>query len=327
MRKCIVITTIYPPTPTIKKYSQLSGYDLIIVADRKTPVSEYSTVTCIMLSLELQYKLFPSLASMIPENSYARKNIGYAYAIREKYDVIYETDDDNVPDDDWPNVPQIDIYTVTGPRVINIYKLFTEQHIWPRGLPLNLIKDDTQIIIERTNVYPAILQGLVDNDPDVDAICRLTNSILWTPFFFDKRNVIYTLKDCVCPGNTQNTMWLNSMIFYLLYIPSTVSFRYCDIIRTYVAQVLASSNHNMSIGFTDAHVTQLRNPHDLMKDFTEEIPVYQTVGKLLEILDGLCRRDGTTVSLDSVYERLFIEGIVDAKEVLIVKEWLKIVCH
>ena len=43
----------------------------------------------------IQYEILLNFAKICPENNYARKNIGYLYAIKNGAKLIFETDDDN----------------------------------------------------------------------------------------------------------------------------------------------------------------------------------------------------------------------------------------
>jgi hypothetical protein len=52
-------------------------------------------LNCIYLDVSSQKKLFPKLSELLPYNHYCRKNLGYLYAIKKGYKIIYETDDDN----------------------------------------------------------------------------------------------------------------------------------------------------------------------------------------------------------------------------------------
>ena len=97
--KCVVITTINPPTATILKHIQNRSYDVIIVGDNKTPSEQYRKLECIYLDVPSQNRLFHELSSLLPFNHYCRKNLGYLYAIKKGYKIIYETDDDNIPFD------------------------------------------------------------------------------------------------------------------------------------------------------------------------------------------------------------------------------------
>ena len=67
--------------------------------------------------------------------------VGYVLGFRKGADVIIDTDDDNLPYDHWafPNF-EGEYDTLIGQNdYLNIYQWFSDQHIWPRGLPLDAI--------------------------------------------------------------------------------------------------------------------------------------------------------------------------------------------
>ena len=103
IKKCVIITTINKPTETIFKHINNKNYDVIIVGDKKTP-NDYKDLNCIFLDTETQKKMFPQLCNLLPYNHYGRKNLGYLYAIKNKYKIIYETDDDNCPYDNFDDI-------------------------------------------------------------------------------------------------------------------------------------------------------------------------------------------------------------------------------
>ena len=89
-----------------------------------------------------------------------------------------------------------------------------------------------------------VWQGLADEDPDVDAIYRLTSD---TPCYFNERNPVVLAKGTVCPFNTQNTIIIKPL-FNLLYLPTTATFRFTDILRGLVA---LSDDESLSLEFTN----------------------------------------------------------------------------
>ena len=103
MKKYIVITTINPITSGIKSLLE-KDFNLVIVGDQKTPNKYQDTKDVFFLDIAKQKELFPDLADLIPYNHYCRKNLGYLYAIKRGYNIIYETDDDNVPYDNFDNI-------------------------------------------------------------------------------------------------------------------------------------------------------------------------------------------------------------------------------
>lgn len=319
MKKCIIITTINQPTESIQEYAKNTEYDLIIVGDEKTPDSLYSSLRCTYLSLSNQDEIFPTLSQLIPHNSYARKNIGYAYAFINKYDIIYDTDDDN-----FSHI--VDDYSIYNNKTIstnynfaNVYKMYTNAKIWPRGLPLRYI--DSPIFIEDIQYVCPIVQGLVDGDPDVDAIFRLINSLEPNKFekFDPTNNTTYSLKPYVfCPFNTQNTHWFNRDLFYLMYLPGTVSMRFTDILRGYIVEHQLWQK-NLNIQFANSHTIQVRNKHNLIKDLIDEFEMFQYTEEIIEWLV-----DNKSVNIINIYEWLITKNIVLDLELEILKEWNKV---
>ena len=53
--KCIVITTINEPNENIHFYSNLEGWDLIIIGDKKTNNDSYKGINCIFIYLKTKY--------------------------------------------------------------------------------------------------------------------------------------------------------------------------------------------------------------------------------------------------------------------------------
>lgn len=98
--KWIVITTVNYPTSAVRRYSQMNDWRLIVVGDRKTPKDwqyKENLTNCIFLSIDEQEQLNYRVFKLVPSNSYARKIVGYLYAIEHGAQWIYDTDDDNEP--------------------------------------------------------------------------------------------------------------------------------------------------------------------------------------------------------------------------------------
>ena len=88
MKKCLIITTVNAPTKAIYEFIK-TDFEVIIVGDQKTP-QDYHDLDCIFLDMKEQEKLFPKFHQLLPINHYARKNMGYLYAITRGYDFIAE---------------------------------------------------------------------------------------------------------------------------------------------------------------------------------------------------------------------------------------------
>lgn len=79
---------------------------------------------------------------------------------------------------------------------------------------------------------------MVDGDPDLDAIQRLTrkdNSAKFVVYFDNKAPPVVFPRGSFTPYNTQNTFHLKDAFFALL-LPQTVNFRTQDIWRGFIAQ-------------------------------------------------------------------------------------------
>jgi hypothetical protein len=322
--KCVIITTINEPSETVLKHINNPDYDVIIVGDKKTPDS-YKNLKCIYLDVTAQKKLFPELSELLPYNHYCRKNLGYLYAIKKGYKMIYETDDDNVPYDNFDNVLKFDnltMITETNSRWINIFKYFTnDAHIWPRGYPLSLLKKPTNYLIENTKQKPSIINGLVENDPDVDAlfriICNHQDSIKW-----DKNKRIVINNKNMCVFNTQNTFWLNPELFICLLIPCSVSFRYCDILRGIINNIILKKTNNYMM-YTSPNVVQNRNDHNLINDFKSEYEMYIHNEKILEYIENSTGEiNNVKQLLLTIYNNLFINNVITQNDINILNQWI-----
>jgi len=327
MKNAIVITSIFHPTKAVVEFSQKKDCQLIVVGDKKTPV-DWQCDFVDFISISQQESMNFELARVLPYNHYCRKMLGYLKAIQNGAEWIYDTDDDNIPKVKH-NGGALDFPTSEGrfncipeeEGFINIYQLYTQQKIWPRGLPLSLINTDFQLEkkIELKHCEIGIWQGLADEDPDVDAIYRLTSD---KPCYFDEREPIVLGKGTVSPFNTQNTL-IRKDLFTLMYLPTYVTFRFTDILRGLVAQPIMWL-YNYQLGFTNATVIQKRNPHNYMEDFDSEIPMYRQCEKVIEKVSiAVSAFKSIETNLYAAYEALLNENIVCEKEMLTLESWLK----
>jgi hypothetical protein len=249
--------------------------------------------------------------------------IGYLEAIRLGADCIVDTDDDNIPKENW-SFPCTEGVFETVPEnggFINVYRAFSDLPIWPRGLPLERIQhaDARPGNGERKRAKIGIWQGLADGDPDVDAIYRLTNN---TPCYFKEREPLVLGRGTLSPFNSQNTLFIREL-FPLLYLPAHVTFRFTDILRGLVAQPIMWEAGYL-LGFTSATVVQERNPHDYLKDFESEIPCYLLAQKTVDVVSGAVRT-GAAISdnLFNAYEALLAHNIVKPEEMTVLTAWLE----
>lgn len=320
--KCIVITSINKPSEQLLHYTTIDTWTVIVVGDSKTDDSLYRSLNCVYLGLDEQKAMFPTLYDKIPLQSYTRKMFGYLYAIKNGFKILYDTDDDNIFLGDL-NQFDLDrpIKSSSQTGFVNIYKLFTESHIWPRGIPPghSSIIQTPELSNKGIDTPYSVIQGLVNNDPDVDAHYRI--HINNSEFSFEKDDGydIVLNKGSVCPFNTQNTFWIDPSMFYALYLPTTVTFRYTDILRGFVALFQLWKN-NKTIKFTFPTAYQKRNEHDLQKDYESEVSMYETAQQVVDLLTA--NPDSTLIE---IYSILADNTIVDRGELDVLREWIKLI--
>ncbi len=320
--KWIVVTTINYPSHSLKKLAQLKDWHLVVVGDRKTP-NDWELENCEFLSLEKQQTLDYEIIKLLPENHYCRKNIGYLYAISRGARIIYETDDDNELINDVITIPEDDELvqiSVKDRNCANIFSYFGQPTVWPRGFPLDQVTHSKNYQIQKvSNQKFGIIQGLVNKDPDVDGIFRLTQL---RDVYFENKPSCLLPPGIFCPFNTQNTIFSYES-FWGLMIPSTTSFRVCDIWRSYIAQRILW-DLDLQLCFTSATAVQERNEHNLFKDFCDEQDLYLKSGKLIEFLLNW-KSDASNLEdrLENLIEALVSADYLKNKEIELTQAWIR----
>ena len=231
----LIITTINKPNHILKKISEEAArrnISLVIVGDVGSP-HDFHLEHSLFFNVQTQKQYFNDFASELPVRHYARKNVGYLIAMKNRATIIQETDDDNIPLPEFWDEPQNPVYEVASNSPwYNTYNWFSDEKIWPRGFPLEYIHNDNHANFKLTSKKGHIYQGLANKNPDVDAIFRLTRQL---PVKFKKKDAIILNKGVYCPFNSQNTIFMSDA-YPLLYLPSTCSFRMTDIWRSFIAQ-------------------------------------------------------------------------------------------
>lgn len=321
MRKFIVITTINPKSDAVLKFEEKKDWHVVVVGDKKSPpLSSSENLT--FLTVQDQLNLDFQFTRHCPFNHYSRKNIGYLYSIQHGADIIYDTDDDNCPNEEWSLPDFFCRHLLESPgKFVNIYQYFTREFIWPRGFPID------EIQYERKNKYQVktsdkvkigAWQGLTDGEPDIDAIYRLI--INCKNIAFEKKISVYLDKGRFCPINSQNTFWRKETFPYL-YLPATVNFRFTDILRGYIAQYLMWKQ-DLYVGYTHATVYQKRNPHDLMMDYKNESDMYAHIRDILIRLESVTLGADPFDNIRRVYQELISGSYIDPKEIELLKLWI-----
>lgn len=321
----LIITSIAnQDNPVLKKFAEETSKQkipFIVIGDTKSP-KEFNLVGCDFYTIDRQQTLNFQLAKTLPEKNYARKNLGYLIAISRGAEIIIETDDDNYPLAAFWEIRRknLNAHLLRNKGWVNVYKYFTEAHIWPRGFALENIHDELPALENQLLIDSPIHQGLADENPDVDAIYRLTMPL---PINFKKANSVALGKNSFCPFNSQNTTWFKEA-FPLLYLPSYCSFRMTDIWRSFVAQRIAWTC-GWSILFHQSTVWQDRNDHNLMSDFRDEIPGYNNNSEIIRSLSELDLKEGIkniSSNMKICYNKLIELGYVGQQESILLDAWL-----
>jgi len=313
----IIVTSINPITEAIKKFSKINGWHVIVIGDQKSQNYNYKNVS--FFDIQNQKNMDFYSFNTTPINHYSRKNLGYLYAIKNKSNLIYDTDDDTLPYDFW----NIEDFTcnnnIYGDLFINPFIFFTKEKCWPRGTPLSYINKNTNYSQKLANKKIGVWQGIIDDDSDFDAIYRLTNN---KHIKFDKNIKINIEKFCYSPFNSQSTLW-NNQLNCLLYIPTTVDFRFTDILRSYITQRIMWE-FDFHLGFHSPNTFQIRNEHDYFKDFIGEISMYTNLTNVIELLNKLDLKNKTIQDcLFESYVSLYDNKIVKRQELENVTNWIK----
>ena len=172
-----VVTTVFEPSEAVRRASTVRDWCTVIVADTQTP-SNYmeqleivtNTTNVVFLSVDEQRKwatggtnntsAFGRLVNTIPFRHFARKNIGYLFAIAHGAQLIFDFDDDNLlplssslGDGERAALPPLhdsgilknSAMVVSGPKAFNHHFLMgisIGEKSWPRGFPISLIQND-----------------------------------------------------------------------------------------------------------------------------------------------------------------------------------------
>ncbi|GJJ73340.1 hypothetical protein EMPS_05698 [Entomortierella parvispora] len=336
----IVVTTINDPTDAMDLLCNLKDWNVVVVADTKSP-KEWTCGSCVYLSVEDQKCLSYGIVDVIPYRAYTRKNIGYLWAIQQGATRVFDTDDDNLPtgndiifESPTGGVVGYRSDETTG-KSVNIYSHFGRPDIWPRGFPLEEIdvrrpvtyipESESLPVKAKELLAPPMMiqQGLADLDPDVDAIFRLTQvQELKKAKFCKKSPSIRLAPGTFCPFNSQNTLFSYDALWGLV-LPITVSFRVCDIWRGYWVQRLLW-DINGSLGFTKPTVDQIRNAHNYLDDYKDELQIYEQTSKFIDFLSNWQSTSSRLeVRIVDLMEAMAARDFIGEKDVDLAKRWVE----
>ncbi len=323
----LIVTSIAGPNKVLERLARGCSegeYCFLVIGDQDSP-ADFHIQGCDFYSLERQKQTDLRFAQLCPTRHYARKNIGYLIAIRNGASTIIETDDDNIPYQQFWNQRQRiqNVPVLRNSGWVNIYRYFTDRNIWPRGFPLEQLQKQIPPYesINFVDIDCPIQQGLANDNPDVDAVYRL---VLPLPQTFRKERRVAITKGSWCPFNSQNTTWWPDA-YQMLYLPSYCSFRMTDIWRSFIAQRIAWLN-GWAILFDEPTMKQERNVHNLLRDFNDEIPGYLHNSEICETLESLPLESGVEKISDNLrvcYEKLVAMSLIGREELQLLDAWLE----
>jgi hypothetical protein len=298
----IVLTTIHQPTVILELAKNISQYghldDVVcwVVGDNNTPAS--CAELCNNVSrkgLETNFldtdeqarwgKKFPELYSRIPFNNETRRNIGYLYALEHLCERLIAIDDDNFPtNDDF-----VGGHSITGKlwsgdlieestgfyNICEHLKIDPERLIFPRGFPFALRgkKNDYKLTLPPKGAVIGVSAGLWINEPDVDAITRLSGKVISKEYLGPASLALG--QNTWTPLNSQNTSVQRELVPSFFCIPMGFSFpgghieRYGDIWGGYFLQSLIRGTP-YHICFGHPIVEHRRNEHNHSDDLHHE---------------------------------------------------------
>jgi hypothetical protein len=265
--------------------------------------TDLSNKNIIFLTVEKQKDLenlqgpFSDFIRSTPWNHFCRKNVGYLVAMFLGAQFVFDFDDDNyikldivsghplsiLPDD--LNLRNTTV-VMQGANAFNHHPIMgaSVEGSWARGFPTDLIQNEaTQGIAAYQTDLPisgqtygvkrdvGVIQYLADNNPDIDALHRMSKPLPMT-FPLDGASAVLVPTHAYSPYNAQATIHTRNAMFAML-LPSTVPGRVSDIWRGYFAQCIFADT-GLSLVFAPPKVVQVRNDHDYLGDFEAEGDLY-----------------------------------------------------
>jgi hypothetical protein len=297
----IVATTIFEPAflagfeASLRAHSRLDEATLIVIPDRKTPPTVAAAAAearsrgfrVLCPSLDEQDAFLQKIgcpASFIPYNTDNRRNVGFLMALEQGCEVLISIDDDNfcLPGDDFVGGHHVVGSTATDPVVqttdgwFNICTQLTGPEgpaIFPRGFPYAAQRAAREVTHQSQAIPVAMNAGLWLDEPDVDAVYRLSRRPKIKEF--TNQNLILG-PDVWSPINTQNTALTREAALTYYYVRMgfrlqglTID-RFGDILSGYLTQkVVKHLGQGIRVG--SPILDHRRTPHNLFKDLYHEL--------------------------------------------------------
>ncbi len=296
-KTAITITTIHIPkilrdiSENLIRHKKTDASSILVIGDKKTPdgIKEYCGKTASEFGVDIEYlgiaeqedalKEHKDLLNLFPYNTPDRVILGGILAYMRGYDRLIAVDDDNFP----TQHDFVGFHSITGTETelnliksdsgwFNVHNALVEENnipFYPRGFPWGQRTPESNKKTYHLAKHKVIVnQGLVLEDPDIDAISRLFWPIraIAMKSEFDSQFGLYP--GTWSPFNYQNTSLCRDLI--LLYYRPLSTKRNADIWTAYLINKLAE-HFNDVITFGQPLVKQIRNKHDLWEDLDTEL--------------------------------------------------------
>ena len=309
-KTAITITTINVPNfiegicQNLIKYNRLNSAAMIVIGDVKTPAETrgYCKKMSDKFKAEIEYldikdqkkalSKYKELLELFPYNTPDRVMLGGMLSYLRGYDRLIAVDDDNyTTEHDF-----VGFHSITGTEVnldlikndsgwFNVHSALQEENnipFYPRGYPWEQRKPEAnKINYQSKKVKVVANQGLVLEDPDIDAISRLFHPIRATAMKADFKPQFGLYPGTWSPFNYQNTSLCRELI--PLYYRPLSALRNGDIWTAYLINKLAG-HFGQVITFGQPLVKQLRNPHNLWNDLDIELINNRATDDLISLL-------------------------------------------
>jgi hypothetical protein len=192
------------------------------------------------------------------------------------------SDDDNIPYDNWGDEIfvnqeiEVDCYENKLVNAFDPISVTEHNTLWHRGYPVEFVH------VKNENEYKGKVKRKVivqadfwDGDPDIDAICRITQKPIVK--FKDFKPFCSTQ---IAPFNSQNTFIAREAIPFYVVFPYLG--RMDDIWGAYVLQYYFPD----SVIYNKATVYQDRNVHNLVNNMMDEVIGYRNTLPLINDLEN-----------------------------------------
>lgn len=181
---------------------------------------------------------------------------------------------------------------LTSQLFVNPYAHFGQSSIWPNGFPLEHLgmNTDRKYLLSTPSNVPVVQQVLVDGDPDVDAIFKLTRKCRNVTFDKAAPNVIVP-HGTYAPFNSKNTLFSYDALWAMV-LPVSVHDRVASVMRAYWAQKLLEliGHHVAFLPPNIIHEKTQPFSRSVLNEMTHELHSYFNSREMCEFLrDWTCK--------------------------------------